>query len=159
MNVNNTFLNTKDLKPGDVLLCYNNPETDLIASEIKKQSGSEYCHAAIYYDNGYVAESRAKIGWKKGEIVKTSINELISRYEHIAVLRQPDAWYSSQSISALKLFVENVLETGAKYNFIGAFSLKNRRELHQVNVYKKLENYFCVISVSSAGIPTRQPAG
>lgn len=136
------FRNTRDLKPGDILLCYNNPETDFLAKIITDKSGSDYCHAAIYYAEGVVAESRALDGWKKGQIVKTCINKMISRYEHVAVLRQPDAWYSSFSISALKLFIETVLQTGAKYNFMGALTLKSRKELHEANIHNKLEDFF-----------------
>ena len=142
MEPNNTFRQVSELKPGDVLLCYSDPEKGFVARKIKNETDSEYCHAAIYYGNSLAAESRVKTGVKKGRIEKINVNQLVSRYDHVAVLRQPDAWSSDDRVTALQLFVDQVVDNEAKYNLIGAFRFKNRKEFHQANMHEKLKDYF-----------------
>lgn len=139
---NSNFRNFSELKPGDVLLCHCNPSKDLVAKMIHKITGSDYCHAAIYYGDSLAAESTAKDGIKKGKIEKVKVSELLSRYDHVAVVRQPDAWAGGDRTSALKLFIDKVVENEAKYNFSGVFTFKNRKELHESNVYEKLKIFF-----------------
>ncbi|QWF71823.1 hypothetical protein KEF85_04970 [Methylomonas paludis] len=142
MQPNTEFKNIADLKPGDVILCHCDPSNDLVSKAIHSVTSSEYCHAAIYYGDSLAAESTAKDGIKKGKIEKVDVSKLISRYGHVAVLRQPDAWASDNRVEALKLFVDKVVENGAKYNFNGIFSFKSRKEFHEANIQEKLENFF-----------------
>ncbi|MBF0276081.1 MAG: hypothetical protein HQK84_12695 [Nitrospinae bacterium] len=142
MQPNTNFRDIAELKPGDVLLCYCNPSKDFIAKKIHDVTDSEYCHAAIYYGDSMAAESTAKNGIKKGKIEKVNVPDLVSRYGHVAVVRQPDAWAGDDRISALKLFIDKVVESEAKYNFNGILKFKNRKELHEANVYEKLNSFF-----------------
>lgn len=142
MQPNTNFREASELKPGDVILCYCNTNKDLIAKAIHNVTASEYCHAAIYYGDSIVVESTAKDGIKKGKIGKVSISDLLSRYEHVAVLRQPDAWASDDSVAALKIFSDKVIENEAKYNTKGIISFKSEKALHESNVYKKLDDFF-----------------
>jgi hypothetical protein len=142
MQPNTSFRNVVDLKPGDVILCYCKPSKDLVANVIHAVTDSEYCHAAIYYGNSMVAESIAKNGVKKGRIGKSNISDLLNRYEHVAVLRQPDAWAREDRVKALQLFIDKVVQNEAKYNFQGIISFKSRKELHESNIQEKLEAFF-----------------
>lgn len=142
MQPNTNFRNIEDLKPGDVILCYCKPTGGLVAKAIHAVTESEYCHAAIYYGDSFAAESTAKDGLKKGKIEKIKASELLSRYEHVAVLRQPDAWATHDRVKSLQLFIDNVVQNEVKYNFSGVLSFKNRRQFHEANIQKKLESFF-----------------
>lgn len=142
MQPNTSFKNIADLRPGDVILCYCKPTEDFVAKAINNVTASEYCHAAIYYGASLAAESTAKNGIKKGEIKKISVSKLISRYDHVAVLRQPDAWTGDDRVRALQLFIDKVVENKAKYNFNGILSFKSRKDLHEANIQEKLEAFF-----------------
>lgn len=142
MQPNTNFGNIADLKPGDVFLCHCKPDEDFVAKKIFDLTASEYCHAAIYYGDCLAAESTAKDGVKKGKIEKISVSNLISRYDHVAVLRQPDAWATDDKVKALQLFIDKVVKNEAKYNLSGILSFKNRKELHEANIQKKLEAFF-----------------
>jgi len=167
MSKKTNIRHVNELISGDVLLCH--IDASLIAQQIEKATGSKYSHAAIYYGDGFVAESLIKEGLGKGQIVKNAIRDVISRYDHIAVIRQPDAWCSEQSIAGLKLFIDKTIENGAKYNLGGIFSFTKRKELHETNVHQKLvdffanesipispnkENYFCSEFVADCFIAT-----
>jgi len=93
MQINNTFADPNALKPGDVLLCYCDPSSGIVAHKIAAATSSENCHAAICYGDGQVAESVAKNGLKKGEIQKTPIGEFLGRYR-----QWPDA--SAEDVAA-----------------------------------------------------------
>jgi hypothetical protein len=142
LNVNDVFRDIDELKIGDILLCHSNTSNSLVAKKIERVTGSEYCHAAIYYGDALIAESTAKNGLKKGKIGKVSISDLVSRYDHVAVLRHPDAWSSPGRIQALQQFIDKVISTGAKYNYKDALSFKIRKELHEANIHEKLSAYF-----------------
>jgi hypothetical protein len=137
---NNGFKNINHLKPGDVILCYGG--LNLTARAINAVTGSKYSHAAIYYGESFAAESTVKNGILKGKVKKIKVCELVSRYDHVAILRQPDAWASEDRTKALQLFINQVVANEAKYNFNGVLSFKNRKELHQSNIYEKLESFF-----------------
>ncbi|KAB7711020.1 hypothetical protein GBN32_09860 [Plesiomonas shigelloides] len=130
------------MKPGDVILCYCEPNADIVSSQIQKVTSSEYCHAAIYYGNSLAAESTAKDGVKKGKIEKVCVRDVVARYKHVAILRQPDAWASDDRIISLQMFIDKVVANQAKYNFSGVLSFKNRKELHEANIQEKLEKFF-----------------
>ncbi|VAW59267.1 hypothetical protein MNBD_GAMMA08-478, partial [hydrothermal vent metagenome] len=68
--------------------------------------------------------------------------DLVSRYGHVAVIRQPDAWAGVDRISALKLFIDKVVDNKAKYNFNGILKFKDRKEYHEANIYEKLNAFF-----------------
>ncbi len=138
----NNYLSINNLKSGDVLLCRSKSDKDIVSNKIGKVTDSKYCHAAIYIGNNIAAESRAIEGrWLKGEVVKNNIKDIVKRYGHIAVFRQPDAWPSDR-IEALDLFINNVVETGAKYNLSGIKNFTNNKEEHNANVYEKLNDFF-----------------
>lgn len=142
MQENSDFKDFNALRAGDVILCHCNPSKDFVARKIEYVTSSEYCHAAIYYGNSEIAESTAKNGLKKGEIGKEDIRKLVSRYDHVAVLRQPDAWAGTDRAQALQLFIDKVISTGSKYNLEGVFSFKNRKELHEAKIHDKLSAFF-----------------
>jgi len=142
MNPNIDFRDIADLKTGDVLLCWCDPSKSVVAKKIHEVTGSEYCHAAIYYGNSQAAEFTAKNGIKKGKIGKVNVSCLVSRYGHIAVFRQPDAWTGNDRISALRLFIDKVVKNQAKYNFDGILKFKDRKEYHEANIYAKLNDFF-----------------
>ena len=125
MQQNNEFRNVSELKPGDVLLCYCDPSKDLVGNLIHSVTDSEYCHAAIFYGDNIAVETRAKDGMKKGKVKKVNISDLVSRYQHVAVIRQPDAWASDNRVNALRLFIDKVVEREVKYNFKGILTFKN----------------------------------
>lgn len=140
MAINSDFKDSSLLKVGDILLCLDSKS--FISKKISNVTGSKYSHAAIYYGNSLVAESVAKNGLKKGKIGKTNISDLISRYDHIAVLRQPDAWIHIDRIKALQLFIDTSINTGAKYNFSGIPFFAKRKKEHILSISEKLEAYF-----------------
>jgi hypothetical protein len=140
--MNAHFRNAADLRPGDVILCHCDPTGDVVAKAIHQATSSEYCHAAVYYGNSLAAESRAKDGIKKGHIEKCAIEDLLARYDHVAVLRQPDAWASDDRVRALQQFIDKVIENGARYNLSGVVSYGSRKELHQADVHEKLAGFF-----------------
>lgn len=142
MPPNTNFRNVTDLRAGDVLLCHCDPAKDLVAKQIHGATGSEYCHAAIYYGDSLVAESTVKNGIKKGKIEKVNVSDLISRCDYVAVVRQPDAWASDNRVAALKLFIDKVVENQAKYNFNGIVKFKSRKEFHEANIQEKLTDFF-----------------
>lgn len=131
----------EELRPGDVLLCYSDPATDLVARLIHGKTGSVFCHAGIYYGDGKAAESRAMNDWKKGQIDKTDLTILLGRYDHVAVIRQPDAWISPERVDALQDFIDRTVARGAGYNFGGAWDLDQRRDEHRDEVLNKLAAY------------------
>lgn len=142
MQTNSNFRDIKELKAGDVLLCQCDPAKDIVAKQIYDATGSEYCHAAIYYGDSLAAESTAKNGLKKGRIEKINVSDLVSRYDHVAVVRQPDAWAGDNRVAALKLFIDKVVENQATYNFNGILKFKSRKEFHEANVQEKLASFF-----------------
>ncbi len=142
MQLNTEFRNIFDLKPGDVILCHCDSTKNPLAKAIRNVTSSEYCHAAIYYGDSIAAESSAKDGIKKGKIKKVNVSDLISRYGHVAVFRQPDAWASENRVKTLQLFVDKAVDNEAKYNFRGIPSFPSRKESHEINSQEKLEDFF-----------------
>ena len=142
MQPNTNFRDVTELKAGDVILCHCDPSKDFVAKQIYEATGSEYCHAAIYYGESLAAESVAKNGIKKGKIEKVNVSALMSRYDHVAVVRQPDAWAGDDRTAALKLFIDKVVENQAKSNFNGILKFKSRKELHGSNIHEKLSSFF-----------------
>lgn len=142
MEANTSFRNVGELAPGDVILCHCDPSKGFVAKKIHEVTSSEYCHAAIYYGNSLAAESTAKNGLKKGKIEKIEVSKIVSRYRHVAILRQPDAWKGSGRVKALQLFIDKVVENEAKYNFNGIRAFKEKKRNHEESLYENLEKFF-----------------
>ncbi|MBQ4836085.1 hypothetical protein [Pseudoalteromonas luteoviolacea] len=157
MRPNNSFSSIEGLREGDILLCYTNPEKNFVARKIKDATNSEYCHAAIYYGDSFAAESTAKNGMTKGKIEKVDVSSLVSRYDHVAVLRIPDFW-DKASVQSLKEFIDSTVVKKAKYNFKGIRNFSKNKKEHEASIYQKLDsrledsvnppcteksNYFC----------------
>ncbi len=130
------------LKVGDVLLCHTKTSSSLVARKIESVTGSEYCHAAIYYGDSMVAESVVKNGVKSGGIGKTSITDLVNRYDHVTVLRQPDAWVSEDRRKSLQQFIDQVISSNAKYNFSGIGKFATKKQEHEASIQDKLTAFF-----------------
>lgn len=127
---------------GDVVLCHTKISSSLVARKIESATGSEYCHAAIYYGDGMVAESMVKHGVKSGGIGKTAITDLIKRYDHVTVLRQPDAWVSEDRRRSLQLFIDKAISSKAKYNFSGISKFSKKKGEHETSIQEKLTAFF-----------------
>ena len=78
-----------EIRAGDVLLCYKDAKFDLVGKGITSVTGSDYTHAAICTSSSAAAEARVS-----GGVSKIEIKDLVKRYDHVAVFRQPDAWRS-----------------------------------------------------------------
>lgn len=132
----NKIVDSGSLRTGDIILCYKNPKTlDFVGDKIRKVTNSEYTHAAICLNNEIVAESTIPFG-----IRRERIENLLQRYDHTAVFRQPDAW-SDYRKRALNLFIDQVIKTGAKYNFSGIHKFEGNKSSHEILIYEKLAKY------------------
>ncbi len=142
MSIKEKIRKASCLKIGDVLLCHTETSSSVVARKIESVTGSEYCHAAIYYGDGMVAESVVKNGVKSGGIGKTSITDLVNRYDHVTVLRQPDAWISEDRKQSLQLFIDHVISSNAKYNFSGIWNFAAKKSEHEASIQDKLTAFF-----------------
>lgn len=131
------MIDIDELSAGDVLLCYKDNKLSPAGRSISYVTKSSYTHAAICLDQSTAAESTVK-----GGVAKIVIKDLISRYDHVAVFRQPDAWRPSERVVAMNQFVETVIGAGAKYNLSGVVKFKNRAEVHQLTLTQQLEAFF-----------------
>lgn len=131
------FLSITNLRAGDVLLCYKDAKLDLLGKKISAITGSDYTHAAICLDDTSAVESVVSAGVKK-----LAIQDVVSRYDHVAVFRQPDAWNSSERVEALNTFVNSVIASKAKYNLRGVLAFKKRSEIHHLSLTEQLEAFF-----------------
>lgn len=105
-------VNISDLQAGDVVLCKSNSSKFGIKNPISKFTESDYSHAAICLNSELAAEIHPL-----SRVKKVQISELISRYEYVAIFRQPDAWSSKKRIRSLNYFIENLISRSARYNF------------------------------------------
>lgn len=131
------LLTTKELRAGDVLLCYKDSKLDPIGKGITHVTNSEYTHAAICIDSCTVAESVVK-----GGVTKVKIQDFAKRYDHIAVFRQPDAWQSPERVKALNKFIDSIIASKAKYNLRDVVTFKKRSEVHQLAQTEQLQAFF-----------------
>lgn len=140
-----------DLRAGDVLVCRPAKHTGF-GLLIKKVSDSPYTHAAIYLGRGLVAESTFRVG-----VGITSLQTLIERYAHVAVLRHPDAFTHGRP-ARLGAFVHGLIARGAGYAPLLASSiglvrrarvndplgeLKRHRDTGSTRIRWTSRNYFC----------------
>lgn len=135
-----------ELRAGDVLLCYEDGEKDFVGNRITAVTGSEYTHAAICIDSFNAAEAMFL-----GGVTKVKISDIIKRYDHIAVFRQPDAWCHDDRVEAINLFIDSLVVSGAKYNVLGIKEFKEKRDNHILNSYEKLTAFFNDPSSKTAG--------
>lgn len=134
----------EELLPGDILLCYKAAKVDPVGKKITSITESNYTHAAICIDTTTAAESLAIYG-----VVKTNIQDLVGRYDHIAVFRQPDAWRSDVRVKALNVFIHSLISSRSKYNLGGVLTFKKRHENHQLSLSDRLKAFFEDQSVTS----------
>lgn len=126
-----------ELRAGDVLLCYKDAKIDPIGKGITRVTNSEYTHAAICISSSTAAEATVLGGASKVEI-----ENLIKRYDHVAVFRQPDAWRPPERVQAMNAFIDSIVASGAKYNLRDVVTFKKRSEVHQLSLTDQLHAYF-----------------
>lgn len=122
---------------GDVLLCYKEAKFDLVGKGITHITKSEYTHAAICINSCIAAESTVL-----GGVAKVAIKDLVKRYDHIAVFRQPDAWKPQERIEAMNAYIDYIIASGAKYNLRDVVTFKKRSEVHQLSLTEQLHAFF-----------------
>lgn len=131
------MVSLKELRAGDVLLCYKDAKIDPVGRSITRITRSEYTHAAICIDCCNAAESTVPSG-----VAKVKIQGLVSRYDHVAVFRQPDAWRHPDRVHALNSFVDSVIASRAKYNLCDVLTFKKRSKVHQLSLTDQLHAFF-----------------
>lgn len=131
------FISVADVRGGDILLCYSASSKKSFGSVIKNVTKSNYTHAAIALDQEFVAESIPLSG-----IAKTKTPEFVARYDHVAVFRaQPGIW-TPRRLAGLNDFIFKLIDSAAKYNFIGIASYIKDKNKHELSVHDKLESHF-----------------
>lgn len=128
--VNPVILSLDQLLPGDLLLCF----SPYLASQMKEETGSEYAHTAICLKEGEIAESSS------GGVRKTTLDNLLDEYSHIAILRNRYIW-DSLNLNKLSSFIDNVINVKAGFNIKGMAKLKNRKKVDQSDI-QKLQDFF-----------------
>lgn len=126
-----------ELRPGDVLLCFKDAKFDVAGKLIAHVTKSDYTHAAICINQCTAAESLVSAG-----VRRTRTHDLVQRYDHVAVFRQPDAWQSAESVQALNTFIDSVIESGAKYNLREVATFSRRQDVHQLSLTEQLQEFF-----------------
>lgn len=126
-----------DLRAGDVLLCYKDAKIDPVGGKISRVTDSAYTHAAICFSSSVAAEATVC-----GGVSKVQIDELIKRYDHVAIFRQPDAWQSTEYIQDMNAFIDFIVASKAKYNLREVLSFKKRSEIHQSSLAEQLNAFF-----------------
>lgn len=111
-----------EIRAGDVLLCYKDAKLDPLRKGITSVTGSKYTHAAICISSGRAAEATVS-----GGASKVQIEDLVERYDHVAVFRQPDAWLLSERIQAMNAFIDSIVASGAKYNLRDVVTFKKKK--------------------------------
>jgi hypothetical protein len=129
------FLTLDQIRPGDVLLCRRAAKSEQ-EIEIVKTSRSEYTHAAICIGDGKAAGA----GLEQG-IQIHSVRLLMRVFDHIAVLRQPDAW-SPERMKALADFAAAAAAAEAGYNDDGLNKFLEIRLAHESTVHERLMQFF-----------------
>ncbi|HLP62639.1 MAG TPA: hypothetical protein VK186_27615 [Candidatus Deferrimicrobium sp.] len=128
------LVSAEQLRAGDVILCYKGKKIDVIGRRIQKVTGSSYTHAAIYLSSGKAAES------KICGVKTTDIYQLVNRYMHVAIFRQP--LWNSNRVKRLELFVEELLSKGAKYNSYGVLKFGHQRNIFEQTIFNDLNAFF-----------------
>jgi hypothetical protein len=131
------LVSISELRAGDVLLCYKDAKLDPIGKGITHVTNSEYTHAAICIESCTAAESTVL-----GGVVKVKVQDLVKRYDHVAVFRQPDAWRPPERVQAMNTFIDSIIASGAKYNLRDVATFKKRNEVHQFSLTEQLHAFF-----------------
>lgn len=135
----------KEIKAGDVLLCYAKPslasmeaaKDKVVHNAIRHYTGSAYSHAAISLGNGDVAEAI------KSGVRAISLGDLLGRYDHIAVFRAHEGCWTPKNINSLNEFIIFLVRKQAKYNLLGLLNFYTKeKEKHHENLQEQLEDYF-----------------
>ena len=134
----NKVVSITSLKSGDVLLCYKKGKINPVGGKITKVTDSDYVHAAICINTTEVAESIVSSG-----VQKVPLKNMVCRYDHVAVFRQPDAW-SQARVTTLNYFIDTIIKSGVKYNLSGVIKFRKRKELHDKTIQEQLEAFFKV---------------
>lgn len=129
------FLTLDQVRPGDVLLCTRASKSDQ-EIEISKASKSEYTHAAICIGDGKAAGA----GLEQG-IQIHPVRLLMRIFDHVAVLRQPDAWSPARR-KALADFAAATAAAKAGYNFEGLNDFVAIKSAHESTVSERLTQFF-----------------
>ena len=130
------------LRPGDVLLCWPK-KPDFIATAIQISTRSPYVHAAIVHSTTppMCAEVRAQGGMvKRGALRLTGMTELINRYQHVAVLRHPDAWPPTR-VCRLHRFISRCLGR-TRYKAEKTIGIRKRRDRRWISAAEHLDAFF-----------------
>ncbi len=162
MHKNSKIISEKELKAGDVLLCYK--KYDLIASIIRKVTNGLYSHAAICISETNIAESIPIKG-----ISTVNKSEFLKKYDYVVVLRNPWTW-NDKTTKKLNDFVKESIENKKKYNWPSACSVVHRRKLYNKNSFiiiqsslsngcnddlPDIKKYFCSQFVTDCFLKTR----
>lgn len=126
-----------ELRAGDVLLCYKDAKIDPVGKGITRVTDSEYTHAAICIGSSVAAEATVS-----GGVSKVQIEDLIKRYNHVAVFRQPDAWEHPDRVQAMNAFIDSIIASKARYNLHDVKTFKKRSEVHQLSLTEQLHAFF-----------------
>lgn len=126
-----TFISKNDLKIGDVLLGYTSSAIDKGHSELN----SGYVHASIYFAENEVVEAT------RPNVQITTFEKSVEEYDHIAVLRQPDAWHE-KNILKFKIFVQDLIINKTKFNRQGIKTFKTNLKAKYRSEQENLEKYF-----------------
>ncbi len=126
-----------ELRAGDVLLCYGGAKFNPIGKAISHVTNSEYTHAAICIDSCTAAESTVL-----GGVAKAKAQDIVKRYDHVAVFRQPDAWEPSERVRAMNAFIDSIIASKAKYNLHGVIAYIKEHRDHQLSLTEQLHAFF-----------------
>lgn len=125
------FISENDLKIGDVLLGY----TSSAIGKGHEELNTGYVHASIYLGENEVAEATMP------NVQITTFKKAIEDYDHIVVLRQPDAW-NENNASRLKAFVQELIINQVKFNSKGIKGFKDNLKAQYISEQENLEKYF-----------------
>jgi hypothetical protein len=123
-----TILNEADILSGDVLLCFS---SQAVEEDIEVRG---YCHAAICLSDQKVLDASEGAG-----VAIDSIASLWEEFDHIAVLRDLQAW-DSERRAMLEAFAK--AKVGVPFNRTGMLRLPTRKEAHRDSVMSDLVDYF-----------------
>jgi uncharacterized protein YycO len=134
------FINESSLQPGDVLLSYGTQMIDKPGCE------TGYSHAAIYLGSGEILESDAE------GVKKSTVEDILLAYDHIAVMRANDIWSISR-IKSLRDFASHHI--GKKFN---ARALPRIGFLKQASIESEHQQIIDHFEGRSTPIVTDRPA-
>jgi hypothetical protein len=130
-----------DLLPGDILL-FRSFDQARMQQRISAETGSPYTHAAIYLGNNEIAESNPGQG-----VPIQTLSEDDKQNQVIGVLRSQTGFLHDRAAN-LRSFVDELAEQGAKYDFQGARSFKERHDAFAEGLLKHLADNYGVVTPS-----------